>query len=125
MGVASTSETAARMSKSEIQSHLAGLVDGFSDELGMRFFPVGLVWPMGFSWSSCVAQDKLLHLSHSAGLSDEQVLSCGAVTPCSFQLTFFSAANDDVMIFSNAGLGASAAPPRPSRFDRVMLKRVL
>ena len=64
---------------------------------------VSLTWPMGFSWSSFVAQELLLDTYH-AGFSEKAILSCNAVTPMSFELVF-AAATDDLMIFSDAGPG--------------------
>ena len=38
-------------------------------------FPCSRVWPMGYSWSSAVAQDVSLGLLRVAGFDEEQVLS--------------------------------------------------
>ena len=65
------------------------------------FYPVSLTWPMGFAWSSYIAQEFLLNTCHEAGLRESQVLS---ITPLSFSLVF-AAATDDVMIFSDEGEG--------------------
>ena len=74
--------TTGGVSKKDIQSHLISSFDGeISSDSAL--FPVSLVWPMGFCWSSFVAQEKLLNLCQAAGLSEEQVLSCDAATPCS------------------------------------------
>ena len=40
------------------------------------FYPVSKVWPMGFSWSSYVAQEVLLDCIATAGIGDGQVLAC-------------------------------------------------
>jgi len=68
------------------------------------FYPVSLTWPMGFAWSSYIAQEVLLNTCHEAGMRESQVLSCEASTPLSFSLVF-AAATDDVMIFSDEGEG--------------------
>ena len=62
------------------------------------FYPVSLTWPMGFAWSSYVAQEFLLNTCGAAGLAESRILSCEAITPLSFNLVF-AAATDDVMIF--------------------------
>ena len=74
--------------------------DGASDS----FFPYSCVWPMGFSWSSCVAQSTLLSICTKAGLVDSMVLAADAVLPQSLDLCF-AVATDDLMIFSDAGPG--------------------
>ncbi len=55
-------------------------------------YPCSRVWPMGFSWSSTVAQDVSLGLLRHAGFSEEQVLCAAAPPPldqseCIFVLT--------------------------------------
>ncbi len=40
--------------------------------------PRAMVWPMGFSWSSWVAQETLLTIASRAGLTTAQVLACDA-----------------------------------------------
>ncbi|CAE7682373.1 UVR8 [Symbiodinium sp. CCMP2592] len=69
-----------------------------------QLFPVSLTWPMGFSWSSYVAQEVLLDICKSSGLDESQVLSCDTATPLSFEQVF-AAATDDLMVFSDAGPG--------------------
>ena len=34
-------------------------------------YPVNTVWPMGFSWSSTVAQDTMLSLCRLAGINEQ------------------------------------------------------
>ena len=85
-------------------------------------FPVSHVWPMGFSWSSFVAQEELLALCHDSGLGSDKVLSCDAPTPSDFHLVF-GAATDDVMIFSTAGPGHTLAAAQ--RLDAQMASRAV
>ena len=62
------------------------------------FFPCSRVWPMGFSWSSCVAQSTLLSICSEAGLDDRHVLACDSPLPGSMSLAF-AVATDDLMFF--------------------------
>ena len=71
------------------------------------FHPVSLTWPMGFAWSSYVAQEFLLDICKVATLDEARVLSCEAPTPASFDMVN-SAATDDVMIFSDGGAGRTS-----------------
>ena len=43
--------------------------------------PCSGVWPMGFSWSSCVAQEALLPIAEDAGLDSRIVLAPDASLP--------------------------------------------
>ena len=70
------------------------------------FFPCSRVWPMGFSWSSCDAQSTLLSICGEAGLNDRHVLACDSPLPSSLSLAF-AVATDDLMIFSDAGVGVT------------------
>ena len=83
---------------------VAGFLEHESEMGATKFFPVSRVWPMGFSWSSYVAQEKLLSFFDTAGLDPGQVLACDVPTPESFDVAF-AAATDDAMFFSNAGVG--------------------
>ena len=78
------------------------IVDFGGDDADSFFFPCSCVWPMGFSWSSCVAQSTLLSICTIAGLDDCKVLASDAVLPESLDLCF-AVATDDLMIFSDAG----------------------
>ena len=40
------------------------------DALSSSFYPCYKVWPMGFAWSSCVAQDTLLGVCSRSGLTE-------------------------------------------------------
>ena len=71
-------------------------------------YPVSRVWPMGFCWSSFIAQEQLLAVCKDAGLSTAEVLAGDAPIPASLGLAF-AAATDDVMVFSNAGVGITSA----------------
>ena len=77
------------------------------EEAGVKsLFPVSCTWPMGFAWSSFIAQEFLLDTCRCAELSESQIMSCDCPTPLDCGLVF-AAATDDVMIFSSLGPGCS------------------
>jgi hypothetical protein len=75
---------------------------------GAWLVPCSRVWPMGFSWSSCVAQDTLLRIASDGGLSSELVLAADHELPRDLALAF-AVATGDLMIFSDRGPGATTA----------------
>ena len=75
---------------------------------------------MGFSWSSCVAQSTLLSICSEAGLDDRFVLACDSPLPNGMSLAF-AVATDDLMIFSDAGIGVTVQKAR--EVEQIMLKR--
>ena len=104
------------MTRAEIVEHMLPGQELETESLA----PVSLTWPMGFSWSSYVAQEFLLSICRSAGLAEHSILSCEATTPMSFELSF-AAATDDLMIFSDAGPGHTLAAAR--RVDAELQQR--
>ena len=84
------------------------------------FHPVSLTWPMGFAWSSNIAQEFLLDVCNAASLDETRVLSCEAPTPACFDLAF-AAGTDGVMIFSDAGVGCTLAVA--NQLDEEFLRR--
>ena len=83
-------------------------------------FPLHHVWPMGFSWSSYVAQEEMLSVCEEAGIPQSALMACDQETPTAFELVA-AVATDDVMIFSNAGPGATSKAAR--NFDASMEAR--
>ena len=63
---------------------------------------------MGFSWSSCVAQPTLLSICEEAALRDRHALACDSPLPSCLDLAF-AVVTDDLMIFSDAGVGITVA----------------
>lgn len=63
------------------------------------YYPASLVFPMGFSWSSYVAQSTMLHTLVSAGIGAELMLSEEHHLPVSTDRAV-SLATDDVVYFS-------------------------
>ena len=98
----------------ELASHCVGFtlsLSGSSSET--RSKQVRPVWGMGFSWSSCVAQETLLCICARAGLDERHVLAPGHPLPADPSL-MFALATDDVMVFSDSGPGGTvAATVRP------------
>ena len=68
--------------------------------------PCSGVWPMGFSWSSCVAQETLLSIVEWSGLDSTVVLASDAPLPEDLTVAF-AVATDDLMVFSDAGPGGT------------------
>ena len=83
-------------------------------------FPLHHVWPMGFSWSSYIAQEEMLSVCQEAGIPESSLMSCDSETPSSFELVA-AVATDDVMLFSNTGVGGTAAAAQA--FDAAMEAR--
>jgi len=71
-------------------------------ELHHRVFPVSTVFPMGFSWSSYVAQNTMLHVCDAAGLQSGRILSDDLPGPQRTD-SAFALATDDVMVFTRTG----------------------
>ncbi|CAE7858645.1 PDE9A [Symbiodinium necroappetens] len=71
-----------------------------------QLFPVHHVWPMGFAWSSYIAQEVMLMICSRAGIQETSLLACDCETPSSFR-SVAAVATDDVMFFSDAGPGVT------------------
>ena len=81
---------------------LCALIDDAGDaRIGpeTEVHPVSAVWPMGFSWSSYVAQCQLLQVCCRAGLHESQFLADDADAPTDLSETC-ALATDDVMVFT-------------------------
>ena len=81
------------------------------------FYPLSKNWPMGFSWSSAVAQGTLLAIAADAGLNEDLVWGPDAPLPRSWELGF-ALATDDLMIFSDTGPGSTQAAT--ARFEKAL-----
>jgi len=79
-----------------------------------KLTPVSLVWPMGFSWSSFVAQSTLLDVALAAGIAKSQILALDQPHPMS-QDELVALATDDA-IFIHSDLDTATATLR--HFDR-------
>lgn len=88
---------------------------GSSLQLNDTVYPVCHTWPMGFSWSSYVAQSKLLGVCKKAGISTEAILADSTPLPRDLESTF-ALATDDAM-FSTTG-DDEAELARLRKFDR-------
>ena len=85
--------------------------DGLSD----GFYPCSRVWPMGFSWSSCFAQETLLAICNITGLDSQVVLANDAPLPRDLSIAF-AVATDDLMVFWDLGPGHTT--DAVSRFEQ-------
>ena len=56
----------------------------------MTFFPVCLSWPMGFSWSSYIAQSYLLSLCRRAGLDEHRMLADDLDVPVGKEVMYWA-----------------------------------
>ena len=77
----------------------------WADDLGEEkltrrtvLFPVNVVWPMGFSWSSCVAQDTSVGCVLEAGVAEDCILSLDHALP-RHQQELCAVCTDDVLLF--------------------------
>ena len=79
--------------------------------------PLCLSWPMGFAWSSFLAQSTLLALCLRGGLKLSQILSSDRVTPNSTRCNF-ALATDDLMVFGRGN--QSSIKHRLARVDKAI-----
>ena len=78
---------------------------GRDGKLPRRAWPVSVVWPMGYSWSSFVAQEALLSVASSSGLDTKNILSADTPVPAFLENTF-ALATDDALFFSTSDGGS-------------------
>ena len=102
-------------SHDEIRSF--SLSNVLSDAISLT--PLGCNWPMGFSWSSAVAQETLLGIANDSGLTSEYVWATDKPLPSDWSLGF-AVATDDMMIFSDSGPGITLGPT--ADFERGLLR---
>ena len=74
-------------------------------------YPASRVWPMGFAWSSCIAQTSMLKVCETAVLETNRIMCDSLPTPYR-QREVFALATDDIMLFFEAT--NSGAPTRSS-----------
>ena len=84
------------MTKAELVSHLPS---GARVADNLVLWPVCTSWPMGFAWSSFIAQSKLLQCCTNAGLTTNLMLADDLPTPAHLSAVF-ALATDDVMLFT-------------------------
>ena len=82
--------------------------------------PVSKVWPMGYAWSSFLAQSCMLAVCHAAGLTDKICMSTDLPLPKSVTESLGSATDD---ICHSATRGKAHAQDIGDRIDRAF-KRV-
>ena len=82
-------------------------------------FPISAVFPMGFSWSSFVAQSCMLEVCTYAGLREDRILADDVPPPIRTD-SAFALATDDVMLFTQSG--AVASNQLLDRLDKAFLK---
>ena len=83
-------------------AEVIGFVDDLPQGEGLLaqtlLFPVHAAWPMGFSWSSCVAQSNTIGLLVDAGVDPRCILSLDHTLPGS-QEELCAVATDDTLFF--------------------------
>lgn len=96
---------------------------GYIDDLGQHqisaadlFFPTNVVWPMGFSWSSAVAQSCTVSCVLAAGVDAAAILSADAPTPSEQHELCAVATDDTIFTHDCAQLGAETL----QRFDAAL-----
>ncbi len=80
-------------------------------------FPCSRVWPMGYSWSSTVAQDVSLGLLRDAGFAEEQVFCVEEPPPLAQGEVMFVLTDDCIMAHTLADFSAPEAEARVARLD--------
>lgn len=79
-----------------------------------RITPVMLSWPMGFAWSSMVAQQTILNVCVKAGLKEDQLLCLEEPLPPDHR-ELATVATDDIILLHQLPVDASGAPDLPAR----------
>ena len=99
-------------------------LESFVDDLGEHrlldddyVVPVCTTWPMGFSWSSFVAQEEMVSICRTAGFCEEQLLALDCPHPLD-QTEMATVATDDVIFIHD---DERAAHKRLDEFDRAMV----
>jgi len=95
------------------------LVDADSRPLRSKdqIVPQNCTWAMGFSWSSFVAQSKLLSVARAAGLQDDQILTLEEPHP-SHPVELVTIATDDAVF---AHTSRAQAVSRLALFDDALI----
>ena len=89
----------------------------------MMLYPVHAVWPMGFSWSSVVAQETTIAVCKKAGISESNILSLEHEPPASFDEVCFVATDDTVLIHKNREKGVSTLSDLDAAFEHCGVPR--
>ena len=82
-----------------------------------KLVPVSLVWPMGFSWSSFIAQSTLVAVSRGAGIPDAQIISLDQPHPKDQSELVALATDDAIFVHTDK----AAALQRLNDFDDSLL----
>ena len=80
-------------------------------------FPVHTVWPMGFSWSSAVAQNTTVATCVAAGIDEDSILSPDYPLPSSYDEVCFVATDDTVLMHKTVGQGSRTLSNLDEAFD--------
>ena len=100
---------------------------GVSVSSDTPLFPCSQVWPMGYSWSSAIAQDVTLGLLRHGGFAEEQVLCATEAPPLDQRECLFVLTDDCLMAHvvhapgnSDEGFHERDVPNRVGKLDQAM-----
>ena len=91
-------------------------VDGVNRNL--KLFPVHCTWPMGFSWSSAVAQDTTVATCIQAGISEQNIISLDCDPPSCQDEVCFVATDDTILVHKYAEQGRRTLDSLDAAFAR-------
>ncbi|CAE7547923.1 unnamed protein product [Symbiodinium natans] len=98
--------------------HILDYKDG-EDSLALNsvLFPVHTVWPMGFSWSSAVAQNTTVATCVAAGIDEGAIISPDYPLPSSYDEVCFVATDDTILMHKTLGQGSDTLSKLDKAFD--------
>ena len=86
-------------------------------------YPVHAVWPMGFSWSSAVAQDTTLAVCVAAGIPEQQILCVDHDTPACHDEVCFVATDDTELVHKDPAHAAKRLEKLDKAFEEKHVPR--
>jgi len=85
--------------------------------------PVMCTWPMGFSWSSYVAQEVMLAVCDAAGIDEAAILDMGCLVPADV-VDWCTVATDDIILLdTNAECARTRLAAIDAAFDATGVRR--
>ena len=84
----------------------------------LQLFPVHCTWPMGFSWSSAVAQDTTVATCVQAGIDEQSIISLDCDPPSCQDEVCFVATDDTVLVHKHLEHGKRTLESLDAAFER-------